>query len=73
MLNTDIAIVRDLGTAKDLDAEGHAKCSFKNNPFPRRCPIASTLTKAAEYRDDDVAWLNDFKVALKIMLEKGLA
>jgi hypothetical protein len=73
MLNADMALVRDLGTENDLDANGRVQCSFKNNPFPRRCPIASTLTKAAVYRNDNAAWLNDFKAALKIMLEKGLA
>jgi hypothetical protein len=71
MLNADIAIVRDLGV--DLDASGRAQCSFRNNPFPRTCPSAETLTKAALYRNDNAAWLADFKIALKMMLEKGLA
>ena len=74
MLNADIAIVRDLGIENDLDASGHAQCSFRNNPFPRTCPIAtSTLTKAAVYRNDNAVWLADFKIALTMMLEKGLA
>jgi hypothetical protein len=73
MLNADIAIVRDLGIENDLDGNGRVQCSFRNNPFPRRCPIASTLTKAAVYRNDNAAWLTDFKAALKMMLEKGLS
>ena len=73
MLNADIAIVRDLGIENDLDGNGRVQCSFRNNPFPRRCPIASTLTKAAVYRNDNAAWLADFKAALKMMLEKGLS
>jgi hypothetical protein len=73
MLNADIAIVRDLGIENDLDVTGRVQCSFRNNPFPRRCPIADTLTKAAIYRNDNGGWLVDFKNALKIMLEKGLA
>jgi hypothetical protein len=73
MLNADIAIVRDLGIENDLDASGRAQCSFRNNPFPRTCPSAETLTKAAVYRNDNAVWLADFKTALTMMLEKGLA
>ena len=73
MLNADIAVVRDLGIEDDLDADGRVQCSFRNDPFPRRCPIASTLTRAELYRNDNAAWLADFKIALKMMLEKGLA
>jgi hypothetical protein len=71
MLNADIALVRDLGIENDLDPTGLAQCAFRGPPN-ERCPVASTLTQASVYRNDNSVWLSDFKVALKMMLEKGL-
>jgi hypothetical protein len=77
MLNADIAIVRDLEGADDngnvyLEQDGEANCSFR---FPRtnRCPLAATLSKAGIYRSNNSVWLGDFKAAMTIMLEKGMA
>jgi hypothetical protein len=72
MLNADIALVRDLGIENDLDSTGRAHCTFRLPPS-KRCPIASTLTQATIYRNDNDAWISDFKSALIIMLDKGLA
>jgi hypothetical protein len=64
MLNVDIGLVRDMDGFGFLPA-----CKFKG---PNMCPIASTLTKVGMYRNDNLAWLNDFKKVLVRMLEKGL-
>jgi hypothetical protein len=72
MLNADIAIVRDLGVDNDLQSDGRALCTFRQ-PLATRCPLSETLTSAGIYRNDNAAWLADFKEALNIMLEKGMA
>ena len=72
MLNADIALVRDLGVENDLQADGRALCTFRN-PVETRCPLSETLTAAGVYRNNNAAWLADFKDALNIMIEKGLA
>jgi hypothetical protein len=64
MLNVDVALVRDtqdLGFLPD--------CTFH---APNRCPLADTLTKTGEYREDNSQWLSDFKKVLVRMLGKGL-
>ena len=70
MLNADIAIVRDLGNGK-LDQNGKPLCSFRFPQF-KKCPLASTLNKAGEYRDNNDLWLADFKIVLLKMLKKGM-
>ena len=72
MLNADIALVRDLGVDNDLQSDGRALCTFRQ-PLATRCPLSETLTSAGIYRNDNAAWLADFKEALNIMLEKGMA
>ena len=72
MLNADIALVRDLGVENDLQADGRALCTFRN-PIANRCPLSETLTSAGIYRNNNAVWLADFKDALNIMIEKGLA
>lgn len=67
MLNADIAIVRDL--ENDLAVGGQPTCRFR---MPDRCPLAATLTKAGIYRADNLEFLQDFREAFEIMLEKNL-
>jgi hypothetical protein len=71
MLNVDIGIVRDLGENSNLEPNGAATCTFR---FPEvsMCPLASTLSKAGVYRDNNLEWLKDFKKVLHLMLNKGL-
>jgi hypothetical protein len=71
MLNADIAIVRDLGVQDNVEPSGFATCTFR---FPKAsmCPLASTLSKAGEYRENNLKWLKDFKKVLYLMLDKGL-
>jgi hypothetical protein len=71
MLNVDMAIVRDLGVNGNLESSGFATCTFR---FPEvsMCPLASTLSKAGVYRENNLEWLQDFEKVLKLMLNKGL-
>ena len=70
MMNSDIAIVRDL-TGR-IDANGDVDCTFQVANRGSRCPLAETLTKAGIYRDNNRAWLEDFQEAFQMMLEKNL-
>jgi hypothetical protein len=71
MLNVDIAIVRDLGVNNNLRPNGLATCVFRV-PEVSMCPLASTLSKAGVYRENNLEWLQDFKTVLYLMLNKGL-
>jgi hypothetical protein len=63
MLNVDVALARDLEGLHFLP-----DCKFHS---PNRCPVAATLTKAGLYRNNNLAWLEDFKKVLVRMLDKG--
>ena len=70
MLNVDIALVRNLEGGKLTD-KGKPLCTFRF-PEQKRCPAASTLSKAGLYRENNSAWLVDFKKVLIAMLKKGM-
>ena len=71
MLNVDIGLVRNL--AGKLQGNGEATCAFNFSATETsRCPLAATLEQAGFYRNNNTAWLLEFKGALVIMLEKGL-
>jgi hypothetical protein len=77
MLNSDIALVRDL--EGHLEEDGNVQtCQFRclNNVCrpgePPRCPHAQqTFDFAREYEDDNLLWLNDFSAAFRKMLIRG--
>ena len=71
MLNADIAIVRDM-SGGFLAANGDANCTFSFQDPTQRCPLASTLSKAGEYRNNNSLFLSDFFIAFTKVLEKGL-
>ena len=68
MLNVDIAVARDLNGRLSGST---SRCIFRPNAS-KSCPLADTLTKAGVYRNNNDAWLADFKKVLIIMVEKGL-
>ena len=70
MLNADIGLVRDLDNK--LVGNGQPTCAF-NFTVTTGCPLAATLEQAGLYRNNNTAWLHEFKGALVIMLEKGLS
>lgn len=69
MLNTDIALVRDL--TDNIDTEtGEPSCSFRGGG---RCPLAAqTLAQAGVYRANNDIWLADFKAAFVKMINKNM-
>jgi hypothetical protein len=79
MLNSDVALVRDLSGLID-DGDGQvSQCQFVCNrndpqtgcPLPR-CPHAEeTFDIAAEYKHDNVKFLADFQSVFTKMLEAG--
>jgi hypothetical protein len=72
MLNVDIALVRDLGIKNQLvKATGQPLCTFLF-PVVLKCPASALLAKAGVYRENNSAWLADFKKVLLIMVKKGL-
>lgn len=76
MVNSDIALVRDLSA--HLQADGKVdtcqfRCNRRNCPLPA-CPhAAATIGIAAEYKFDNGLWLEEFEVAFKKMTNKGFA
>jgi hypothetical protein len=71
MLNVDIALVRDMDNR--ITGNGEPECEMNSgSPIAARCPLAVTLNQAGEYRNNNAAWLDDFKAALTTMLRKGL-
>ena len=69
MLNVDIGIARDLD--KNITGTSEASCEFPTGSV-KSCPLAQTLTKASVYRNDNQAWLVDFKRVIQVMANKGL-
>lgn len=77
MLNSDLALVRDL--EGHLEEDGNVQtCQFRclNNICrpgePPRCPHAQqTFDFAREYVVDNLLWLNDFSAAFRKMLIRG--
>ena len=71
MLDSDVAIVRDF--IEYLHEEtGEVTCEFKTKKEQStRCPFASVIDVAKEYRDDNKLWVEDFQVAFSKMLVTG--
>jgi hypothetical protein len=74
MLNTDIAIVRDLNDDNMDPVTGEVDCNFvdRTNTRDSRCPHAQgALQEAVRYRFSNRAWLNDFEDVIIDMLRNG--
>jgi hypothetical protein len=68
MLNVDIALVRDF--SESIGPGGEVTCGFNVNN-QNACPFASTILQAAEYQEDNQAWLGDFRDAFIKMSQNG--
>lgn len=69
MLNADISIVRNM--TDFMQADGEVTCEFRL-PAAERCPLASTIIKAGQYRESNDLFVADFFAAFSQMLETGL-
>lgn len=73
MLNTDIALVRDLNE-DNMREDGRVNCNFvdRSNTRQPTCPhAAGALEEAVRYRFSNRIWLNDFEDTLVDMLRNG--
>merc|ERR1712242_210182 len=69
MLNTDIALVRDLDGRID-DSDGSVSCRFRNGRNP--CPAAqATIAFMAKFKFDNDQWLLAFRDVLTKMIKHG--
>lgn len=69
MLNADIALVRDLSGFIGNEDGQVSQCNFRAAP---RCPHAvETFDIAAEYKHDNVKFLEDFQSVFTKMIEAG--
>lgn len=77
MLNTDIALVRDLEGYLDTTTGEVTGCNFRcRNNVCRddrpRCPhAAQTFDTVIKYEGDNLLWLTDYSAALRKMLVRG--
>lgn len=72
MLNADIALVRDF--QGQIDSLGKVSCPFvaSSSGGPSACPFASvTGIFVAQYKNDNLLWLNDFRDVFSSMLVNG--
>ena len=74
-LNTDIALVRQLDSSNMDKSIGRVTCTFEDNTATaslRVCPhVEGALQIAAEYKNDNKAWLRAFEGVLDRMLSNG--
>lgn len=68
MLSADIALVRDF--SQNMRADGAISCTF-NSGNTNACPFASTIGQAAEYQENNLLWLSDFRDAFTKMSQNG--
>lgn len=78
MVNSDMALVRNLTGEMDTTTGEVANCQIRcnranlNNCSPKRCPHApETFGIVAEYTFDNAQFITDFEDAFKRMLIKG--
>jgi len=72
MLNADIALVRDFQGL--IDSNGQVSCPFaaSTSSSQAACPFASVTGKfVAQYKNDELLWLNDFRDVFTAMLLNG--
>jgi hypothetical protein len=72
MLNSDIALVRNLVEGENLEPDGRITCDFVggNNECDRNTPFAPFMRRYADDIDD---FLEDYREALDLMIDNGYA
>jgi hypothetical protein len=74
-LNADIALVRQLDSTNFDKSIGRVTCTFEDNTASatlRVCPhVEGALQIAAEFKNDNLAWLRAFEDVLDRMLSNG--
>jgi hypothetical protein len=69
MLNTDIALVRDIDETVNMQGDGRVDCTFKG---ANACPTApDTLIHMIRYSNSREAFLDDFRDTLQLMIDNG--
>lgn len=69
MLNSDVAMVRNLIEGVNMDEDGRVSCSFKGD---NQCDSDTPFMPFIEiYRNDVQTWLSDYRDALDIMIDNG--
>ena len=76
-MNSDIALVRQLDSSNMDSSTGHVSCTFEDNtatvtPNVQVCPhVEGAIQIAAEFKQDNLAWLTAFENVLDRMLSNG--
>jgi Peroxidase len=75
MLNTDIALVRNLDDSNFKKSTGRVNCTFEDSTATKRIPVCphveGALQIAAEFQNDNLVWLEAFRGVLDRMLTNG--
>ena len=75
MLNTDIALVRELDDSNMDKNTGRVTCTFEDNTSTDSLPVCphveGALQIAAEFGQDNIGWLREFRNVLDRMLTNG--
>jgi hypothetical protein len=76
MLNSDIALVRQLDDTNMDKSLGRVTCAFEDNTATTQsvpvCPhVEGALQIAAEFKSDNLLWLQEFRAVLDRMLTNG--
>jgi catalase (peroxidase I) len=69
MLNSDVALVREIDENINMQMDGRVDCTFKG---PNACPTApATMGHMIRYRNSGERFLTDFRDALQLMIDNG--
>jgi hypothetical protein len=75
MLNTDISLVRNLDDSNFDKSIGRVTCTFEDNTATATLPVCphveGALQAAAEFKQDNILWLREFRDVLDRMLTNG--
>lgn len=75
MLNTDIALVRQLDASNMDQSIGRVTCAFEDNTATDTLPVCphveGALQAAAEFMHDNLLWLEEFRDVLDRMVTNG--
>jgi hypothetical protein len=69
MLNSDVALVREIDENVNMEVDGRVDCTFKG---PNACPTTpSTMSHMIRYRNSRERFLSDYRDALQLMIDNG--
>lgn len=69
LLNSDVALVRQIDENVNMQVDGRVNCTFKG---PNACPQAqSTMPHMIRYRNSRRRFLIDFRDALQLLIDNG--